>query len=498
MSDALWKIFWPTAMVKRSFWTLRSRSVTLSTKILVLLLAAVVFSTGLAGWLIYDGLRERAWSDAGEALLQSATSSAVGMRIEGLEDVHGPADRSNLAYQNLRHALRELYRRNHFNLENRWGRLSVLRFTPSKSEVVLVASMESAGIGQSLPLDGALYKAAATQEAELKDDSGEPDWLVAYAPLGQVKDAVYVLKLERNTLFIRRELLGHLGTILLGALVGLVLTLVSGWLVTGQITKPLRTFVDVMKLMQSTGDFDMKIDLHPEDRDMSVVESTFQSLVRRMQDSREREEQSYWSTLQALVTALDVRDNETAGHSMRVTRYSLAIGERMRLRPEAMEQLRQGALLHDIGKIGVPDAILRKPGRLTSEEWVEMRKHPAIGRTFLEDIVFLRPAMAVVYCHHERWDGTGYPQGLAAEAIPLTARVFAVADALDAITSRRYYKEARSFREAQVEIEACASTHFDPAVVKAFLSIPEKMFLRIRQETSLSGLELDRLRKGAA
>jgi HD-GYP domain-containing protein (c-di-GMP phosphodiesterase class II) len=284
----------------------------------------------------------------------------------------------------------------------------------------------------------------------------------------------------------------------LGGLVGLILTLISGWLVTGQITKPLRNFVDVMRLMQATGDFDMKIDLHPEDRDMTVVESTFQSLVRRMQDSHEREEQSHWSTLQALVTALDVRDNETAGHSMRVTRYSLAIGERMRLRPEVMEQLRQGALLHDIGKIGVPDAILRKAGKLSPEEWLEMRKHPSIGRNFLEDIAFLRPAMSVVYCHHERWDGLGYPQGLAADVIPVTARVFAVADALDAITSQRYYKDARSFREAQIEIEACAATHFDPHVVKSFLSIPEKVFVRIRQETSRAGVELERLRKSAA
>jgi HD-GYP domain-containing protein (c-di-GMP phosphodiesterase class II) len=486
-------------MVKRSFWQLRSHSVSLSNKILVLLLAAVVFSTGLAGWVIYNGLRMRAWNDAGEALMQAATSSAVGMQVDGLDAVRGVADSSNPAYMNLKHSLRELYRRNHFDLENRWGRLSVLRFTPSKAQVVLVASMDNgSGIGRPQPLDNALYRAVATQDAQLKDYSAEPDWLVAYALLGAAKDSFYVLKLERNTLFLSQEMLGFLETILLGALAGLALTLASGWVVTVQITKPLRTFVDVMKLMQSTGDYDMKIDLHPEDRDMSVVEATFQSLVRRMQNSREREEQSYWSTLQALVTALDVRDNETAGHSMRVTRYSLAIGERMRLRPEAMEQLRQGALLHDIGKIGVPDAILRKPGRLTADEWVEMRKHPAIGRNFLEDIAFLRPAMAVVYCHHERWDGTGYPQGLASEAIPLTARVFAVADSLDAITSKRYYKEARSFREAQIEIEACAGTHFDPAVVKAFMTITEKIYMRIKQETSRSGIGIERMRKSPA
>ena len=486
-------------MMKRLLLRLRSRSVSMSAKILGLILAAVMVSTGFAGWLIYDGLRDRAWKDAGDSLQQAAVSSAVGMPVDGLDSVQGPLDRRKPAYLGLKRAMRELYNRNHFNLEDRWGRISVLRFSPAQGELVLVASMEDTGIGQAQSIGNALYKAVATHEAVVEDVDKEPDWLVAYAPLAQsTQGAVYVLKLERNTLPLRKELMGHLGTITLGALAGLLFTLACGWLVTSQITKPLRNFVDVMRLMQSTGDFDMKIDLHPEDRDMSVVESTFQSIVRRMQDSREREEQSYWSTLQALVTALDVRDNETAGHSMRVTRYSLAIGERMRLRPEAMEQLRQGALLHDIGKIGVPDAILRKAGRLTTEEWLEMRKHPAIGRNFLEDIAFLRPAMAVVYCHHEHWDGTGYPQGLVGEAIPLTARVFAVADALDAITSQRYYKEARSFREAQVEIEACASSHFDPVVVKSFLSIPEKVFMRIKQETSLAGVELERLRKSAA
>jgi HD-GYP domain-containing protein (c-di-GMP phosphodiesterase class II) len=487
-------------MVKFIFKRLRWSGVTMSAKIIGLLMAAVVFSTGLAGWLIYDGLRDRAWIDAEDALLQAAVSSSVGMGVEGLDSVQGPGDLKNPAYVHLKHALHELYQRNHFDLENRGGRLSVLRFVPTRTELVQVASMDSdADVGRTWPVDNALFKAVATHEAVVKDDVDEPEWLVAYAPLDTSKNSsVYVLKLERSTLPLHKELVGHLVTIVLGALAGLVLTLVSGWLVTGQITKPLRTFVDVMRLMQATGDFDMKIDLHPEDRDMSVVESTFQSLVRRMQDSREREEQSHWSTLQALVTALDVRDNETAGHSMRVTRYSLAIGERMRLRPDIMDQLRQGALLHDVGKIGVPDAILRKAGRLTAEEWLEMRKHPTIGKTFLEDIAFLRPAMAVVYSHHERWDGTGYPQGLVAEAIPLTARVFAVADALDAITSQRYYKEAISFREAQIEIEACASTHFDPVVVKSFLSIPEKVFMRIRQETSRSGVELERLRRTAA
>ncbi len=472
------------------------RGVSLSAKIMALLLAALTFSMGLAGWLIYGGLQERAWDDAGASLIDSATSSAVAIRVDGLDRVRTLADRRRPAYLALKRTLRELYERDRFNLQDRWGRLSVLRYGPGALAPVEVASTESASdVGRVEPPNAALMKAVETGQAQLYDQGDQPDWLVAYAPLGASRGGHYVLKLERNTLYLRRELWGELGTIVLGALAGLLLAIVSGWLLTEQITKPLRAFVDVMALMRSTGDFDMKIDLHPEDKDMGVVEATFQSLVARMRESREREEQSYWSTLQALVTALDVRDNETAGHSLRVTRYSMAIGERMRLKPEVMEQLRQGGLLHDIGKIGVPDAILRKPGRLNAEEWKEMRRHPDLGRGFLEEIAFLKPATDVVYCHHERWDGTGYPRGLKGEEIPLTARIFAVADAFDAITSQRYYKAARGIREAQIEIEACSGTHFDPAVVKIFLTIPEKGLMKIKAGTGLSGFDFERLRK---
>jgi len=485
-------------MLSRFYRRLRSRSLSLSTKILGLLLISVVFSLSLAGCLIYRGLSNRTWSDASDALEQTAATAAVGAHVEGLDQLKAPRDKKLPAYVRVKAELHEIYHGNHFEREDRWARIAVVRFDRRKSSLVMVASTDDQrAIGETLPVEDAVYKCVARHEAVAQEGiDQDAHWLVAYAPLAQ-KDGqqLYLLKVERNTASLRHELFGHLWTIVLAALAGLALAAFSGWIVTKQITKPLRAFVDVMRLMQNTGDYDIKIDLHPEDRDMSIVEYTFQALVRRMQDSREREEQSHWSTLQALVTALDVRDNETAGHSMRVTRYSLAIGERMRLKQEVLDQLRQGALLHDIGKIGVPDAVLRKAGKLDAEEWKEMRKHPAIGRTFLEGIIFLRPAMAVVYCHHERWDGTGYPQGLEADAIPMAARVFAVADALDAITSQRYYKAARTFREAQAEIEACAASHFDPNVVRAFLTIPEKVFTRIRTETNLAGVEFERLRK---
>jgi len=141
-------------------------------------------------------------------------------------------------------------------------------------------------------------------------------------------------------------------------------------------------------------------------------------------------------------------------------------------------------LLHDIGKIGIPDGILLKPGRLGVEEWKIMRTHPELGRRLVERIPFLRGAVPIVYHHHERWDGTGYPSGLKGEMIPLGARIFAVADAFDAMTCDRPYSVAISFEAARVEIERCAGAHFDPAVVQAFLAVPLELLEAIRNGSS--------------
>jgi HD-GYP domain-containing protein (c-di-GMP phosphodiesterase class II) len=148
-----------------------------------------------------------------------------------------------------------------------------------------------------------------------------------------------------------------------------------------------------------------------------------------------------------------------------------------------MPDIERGVLLHDIGKIGIPDAILLKPGPLTPEEWKVMRSHPEIGRRIVEKIPFLRGAVSIVYNHHERWDGTGYPQGLRGEEIPLGPRIFALADALDAMTFDRPYSSAISFETARDEIKRCAGTHFDPAVVNTFLTIPLETFAIIHHRS---------------
>lgn len=177
---------------------------------------------------------------------------------------------------------------------------------------------------------------------------------------------------------------------------------------------------------------------------------------------------SYRSTLRALSAALGTRDQDTHGHTERVVAYSLRLGKELGLDREQMTSLEYGALLHDIGKIGVPDAILRKPAKLTEDEWSQMRMHPHHGKQIIRGIKFLEGAARVVFEHHEKWDGSGYPQGLRGSDIDLNARIFAVADAFDAIISNRVYRKGKSYAEAFAELNRCAGNHFDPQVVEAF------------------------------
>ena len=181
---------------------------------------------------------------------------------------------------------------------------------------------------------------------------------------------------------------------------------------------------------------------------------------------------AYTGTLESLVAALDMRDQETRGHSNRVASHSVELARVLGLSDEdEIMMIYRGALMHDVGKIGVPDAILRKPGPLTEEEWVFMRKHSAMGYRILAQVPYLRPAARVVLAHHERWDGEGYPRKLKGEAIPLGARIFALSDTYDAIVSDRPYRKGKSPDEALQEILRCAGTQFDPKVVEAFEAV---------------------------
>jgi HD-GYP domain-containing protein (c-di-GMP phosphodiesterase class II) len=186
-------------------------------------------------------------------------------------------------------------------------------------------------------------------------------------------------------------------------------------------------------------------------------------------------EQTYQDTLEGWASALELRDYETEGHSRRVTGLSDLIGRQMGLDDKALEDLGRGALLHDVGKMAIPDQVLLKPGKLTNEEWDVMRLHPQHGYRMVSRISYLKPAAEIVYAHHEKWDGTGYPRQLKGAEIPVGARIFAITDVFDALRSRRPYKEPWPLDQVIAEIEAGRGNHFDPECVEAFLRVDRQL-----------------------
>ena len=260
-----------------------------------------------------------------------------------------------------------------------------------------------------------------------------------------------------------------------------------------------KTAIDSLKL--GAHDFIMKpvnvdelliaCDRALERRQLLIERRQYQETLERRVEEATRDlaaayrqlQDTYQTTLEALGSALDTRDVGTEAHSRRVHGYALALAREHGVPERDLPDIAHGVLLHDIGKIGIPDAILLKPGPLTPEEWQIMRRHPGIGKTLIENIPFLRGAVPIVFHHHERWDGSGYPLGLGGEAIPLGARIFAVVDAFDAMTFDRPYSKALPFDAAFTEIKRCAGSHFDPDVVESFLRIPEALLADIRQKS---------------
>lgn len=227
-----------------------------------------------------------------------------------------------------------------------------------------------------------------------------------------------------------------------------------------------------------------------ENRRLKVENRTYQtnleSLVKarteQLQAAMQNLERSYDITLEALGDALDLKDAETEGHSRRVTLFTIAIAQAIGIPREQIAVIARGAFLHDIGKMAIPDAILRKPDKLNPEEVAIMQEHAYRGYQMLKKIPFLTEASEIVYSHQERFDGTGYPRGLKAHEIPLGARIFSIADTLDAITSDRPYRPAQSLTAARAEIARWSGRQFDPEIVKVFLEMPDKIWEDLRKE----------------
>ncbi len=205
-------------------------------------------------------------------------------------------------------------------------------------------------------------------------------------------------------------------------------------------------------------------------------------LVHEEKRALQEVDETYEGSLIALVAALDAREHDTQLHSLRVRAYAMRIGRELDLDKYQLHVLGQASLLHDVGKIGTPDCILLKPGPLDDEEWGIMQQHPRIGRQLLMSVPFLKGAAEIVYCHHERYDGSGYPSGLLGDRIPLLARIFAVIDVFDALTSDRPYRKKLTYEDASQIVRSQSGKHFDPKIADAFLRISHAEWTSIENQ----------------
>ncbi len=281
-----------------------------------------------------------------------------------------------------------------------------------------------------------------------------------------------------------RRIEPRLEEVLLAGLCAALLASLATWLAVERISVPLRRLAETMSAMAQTarrGQLESSFPSAGGNRDVRLIEETFRALLVSLEESQRARERSYVEAVGAVVTAADARDHETTGHSFRVALYAMAMARSLGLPPDQLKAIEWGGLLHDVGKMAVPDGVLRKPGPLTANEWHIMKQHPTWGFDMLAEVSFLQPAaVEIVYSHHERWDGQGYPRGIAGEQIPLAARIFAVADTYDAITSDRPYRRARGHAAAIAELRRAAGEQLDPAMVDAFLGLSE---LELRQLT---------------
>jgi HD-GYP domain-containing protein (c-di-GMP phosphodiesterase class II) len=263
----------------------------------------------------------------------------------------------------------------------------------------------------------------------------------------------------------------------------------AGLFIAGRFTKPLLKVVDASSKV-AAGNLDITVKPSGND-EITELANSFNEMVSSLQRSeseliRAHDEtvQAYDRTIEGWCKALELRDNVTEGHTQRVTELTLLIAREMGIAEEELVHIRRGALMHDIGKMAIPDSILKKPSALSDEEWLEMRKHPSYAYDMLSQISYLSPALAIPYCHHEKWDGSGYPRGIKEEEIPLEARIFAIADVWDALRSDRPYRKAVPVDTVLKYIEENKEQHFDPDVVDAFLIIYDEYLAKMSEKKS--------------
>jgi len=340
-------------------------------------------------------------------------------------------------------------------------------------ELAAVAGTKVAISSESVLLASTLSPLAA-KEFEAAVAAGRPaDGTIvldgeshAFRRLVDIGDTtIYALgSIDESARAATRDAVQSLSIIALGAI---VLALGASFLLARMVSDPIGRLSGSLASMAASHDTDARLPLTGSSRELDTLTDTFNDLMASVAAAEAQTQAAYMGAIRALATALDARDPYTAGHSDRVAVLSVAIARTLALPADEIEVIRLGALLHDIGKIGVPDDVLRKPGPLTDAEYTCIKTHPVLGARILRSVPFLAPHIPIVELHHERPDGLGYPNGLRGDDIPLAARIVHVADAYDAITSARAYRGARPASEALKELWRCAGTAFHAEIVGA-------------------------------
>ena len=340
-------------------------------------------------------------------------------------------------------------------------------------ELARLAGTKTAIISDGLMLASTLPSGAA-REFESAVASTRPDAgtmplngeSYAFRRLVAVGDtAFYALgSIDESSRGAMRQAMRNLGFTAVGAI---ALALLGSLTLARLLARPIGQLSTSLARMAASHDVTSRLPLTGSSREIDALTGTFNDLMASVALAEAQTEAAYTGAIRALATALDARDPYTAGHSDRVSVLSVAIGRTLSLSADDLEVLRLGALLHDIGKIGVPDDVLRKPGALTDAEFEFIRQHPVLGARILRSVPFLAPHIPIVELHHERPDGRGYPKGMRGDDIPLAARIVHVADAYDAMTSARAYRGARPSGDALRELWRCAGTEFHAEIVGA-------------------------------
>ncbi len=470
--------------------------VSLAARLIALISTVVVVTLALTTWRIYVDRNRSLEDDLGQRLLSIVQTAALTIDGATHEEIVAPEDAAIPEFLDLRAHLRRVQSANGLD-----SSIYTLRRLGDATEFVVMTD-EMPFIGNRYHLRTEMrpvFEQGRSAYTRLyADEHGE--WISAYAPIRDDAGAVVgLLDLDYHADTLQAASREYRNRLLGLSAAALLIAGCLGAVVARSIARPVRSLTETMERVIRTDDLSIQVRPIGNIREMNQMAKTFNALARSLQRSRDTVRSTQLVAIGKLAELAEQRDPETGEHLLRMAAYTRVLAEQLRraqrhreiITDAWIQAIFEAAPLHDVGKVAIVDRVLLKPGKLTDEEFEIMKAHASVGEHILEGVDFLDIASQIAGSHHEKWDGTGYPRGLAATAIPLPARIVALADVYDALTSRRVYKDAMPHETARRIILDARGKHFDPVVVEAFLDA-EGAFHPIRDRGALTTGTLDR------